>query len=268
MLANSRAADRHVPLPPPRPSPSLPPEYVRMLAQDGHHNLPAFLHAVDGVFGDVDLRGRRVLEIGSGRGLMAMLMALRGAAQVVSLEPELVGSTCGVIAEQRARLRRLRIRNVEVVAADFNTWDPGDARFDVILSKASLNHLHFSEHHALRDASTHEAYARVASTIHALLAPGGVFIATDACRYAFFTAVRDLGIRRPWRPQRTGVNWRHHQNPGTWKRIFSDAGFARVEVRYPVPHRLRHVSLLVDTAAANFMLNGTFILRAYRAERS
>jgi hypothetical protein len=49
-----------------------------------------------------------------------------------------------------------------------------------------------------------------------------------------------------------------------WRRIFRAAGFSHVGVRYPLPHRLRTLKGLVDTAAANFFLDGTFILQATR----
>lgn len=242
----------------------MPPAYVAMLARDGHHNVTAFRYDAAQLFDGIDIREKRVLEIGSGRGLLAILVWLQGADFVASMEPELVGATSGVIAMQRERIGTLGLANVEVVTADFNTWDAAGARFDVILSRASLNHLHASEKHALRDRDTYENYVRVARKIHELLAPGGFFIATDACRYGFFSALRRFGVRRPWRWKRSGLNWRHHQNPGTWARIFHEAGFARVRVDYPVPYALRHSRAIVNTAFANFFLKGSFILRAER----
>lgn len=238
--------------------------YVDMLAKDGHHNPDAFVHATREVLGDTEVRGKNILEIGSGRGLMAVLLGLVDAARVVSLEPELAGATGGVITEQQERIRALGLTNVEVVVDDFNTWNAGAAKFDVILSRASLNHLHHSEHNALRDRDTYREYLRVARKVHALTRPGGVFIATDASRYAFFTAVRRFGIRRPWRLRQTTVYWKHHQNPSVWRRIFKEAGFERVTVNYPVPHRLRFVAPLVNTRVADFFLTGSFILRAYK----
>jgi SAM-dependent methyltransferase len=154
---------------------------------------------------------------------------------------------------------------VQVVAADFNTWESDGRHFDFILSRASLNHLYASERHAMRDPITFDAYVGIARKIHCLLAPGGVFVATDACRYAFFTAVSRFGLRRPWRRERTGVNWRHHQNPRTWRTIFAAAGFTDLSVGFPVPYRLRGFARLVGTAGANFFLNGSFILRARRS---
>lgn len=242
----------------------VPAAYLAMLARDGHHNVPGFLHANAEMLRGLDLAGKRVLEIGSGRGLIAILIGLQGAARVVSMEPELVGATSGVIADQRARIAQLALTNVEVVAADFNTWDSAGETFDIIVSRASINHLYASEHHALRHRDTYDNYLRVARHIHGLLAPGGVFIATDACRYGFFSLARRFGIRRPWKWSKSGVDWRHHQNPGTWRRIFLGAGFSRVGIRYPVPYPLRHLSSLVDSMIANFFLKGTFVLRAYR----
>jgi len=242
---------------------ALPAAYIAMLARDGHRNPQAFAHAVENMFNGIDFAGKRVLEIGSGTGLLAIYMGMRGA-QVVSMEPELVGATSGVIAEQQARLAALGMRNVEVVNADFNTWDAGNRRFDVIVSRSSINHLHASEHHAERHKETYDAYVQVARRVRDMLAAGGVFVVTDSSRYAFFSGLRRFGIRRPWRWERSGVDWRHHQNAGTWKRIFRDAGFTASTVTYQVPYRLRALRPVVDTAVTNFFLQDSFILRAHR----
>jgi cyclopropane fatty-acyl-phospholipid synthase-like methyltransferase len=241
----------------------LPAEYIAMLERDGHRNPPAFAHTLANMFTGLDFSGKKVLEIGSGRGLLAIYMGMRGA-QVLSMEPEMVGATSGVIAQQQARLASLGMRNVEVVNADFNTWDAAGRRFDVIVSRASINHLYASEHHAEHHKETYDAYLEVARRVHSLLAPGGTFVATDACRYAFFSGMRQFGIRRPWRWERSSVDWRHHQNPSTWKKIFRDAGFSSIEVDYPVPYKLRTLRPVINTATANFFLQGAFILRARR----
>jgi len=234
-----------------------------MLERDGHRNPPAFAHTLANMFKGIDFTNKRVLEIGSGRGLLAIYMGMRGA-RVLSMEPEMVGATSGVIAQQEARLEALGMRNVEVVNADFNTWDPGDRTFDVIVSRASINHLYASVHHADHHKETYDAYLQVARRVRDMLVPGGIFVATDACRYAFFSGLRPLGIRRPWRLKRSSVDWRHHQNPGTWKKIFREAGFSDTQVAYPVSYRLRALRPLLDTAVANFFLQGAFILRAKR----
>jgi cyclopropane fatty-acyl-phospholipid synthase-like methyltransferase len=232
-----------------------------MLAEDRRHNPAAFAHAMEHLFRDVPVRHMRVLEIGSGRGLISLYLAMQGAS-VVSLEPEAVGSTSGVIATQRARITALGLeRSVELVIADFNTWE-SDERFDLILSRASINHLYASNRNANRHPETWAGYQRVAERIHRKLAPGGTFLATDANRYAAFSMLQPYGIRRPWRRHKMGVNWRDHQNISTWCAIFRAAGFRDTSGRYPVPYRMRAVERLIDNAVANFCLSGAFIFTA------
>jgi len=241
----------------------VPRDYLDHLVKDGHKNTAAFFDAQNQLFRGIDLRGKRVLEIGSGKGLIAALAALQGASEVVSMEPELAGATSGVVEAQRRRMEALGLRQVQVEVADFNTWEGHASSFDVILSRNSINHLYPSEHHARKDAATRAGYLGVARHIHSLLAPGGVFVATDASRHAFFTMARAFGVRRPWRWSKTGVNWRHHQNPGTWATLFREAGFSAVDIAYPVPHQLRALAPVVNTAVANFFLKGAFILHAH-----
>jgi SAM-dependent methyltransferase len=238
--------------------------FAKMLDEDGHDNLDGYLHEAAHLFSGVPIANRTILEIGSGRGLMTLYVAMQGAANVVSMEPELIGSRSGMISLQQERLDRLGLQAVQFLAADFNEWDPQGRTFDVVMCRAAINHMHASDQHALHHSSTYRGYLEVVRKMHRVTAPGGAVLITDACRYAFFTATRNLGIRRPWDLSKTGINWRHHQNPQTWARIFRDGGFSDVAVRYPLPYRLRQFGGLVDTAAANFLLQGSFILRATR----
>lgn len=241
------------------PAPARP-TFSDMLAEDGHHAPAAFLYGTGRLFTGVQLHGARALEIGSGKGLQAIYMARHGA-HVTSLEPESVGSTSGVIALQRSRCASLRL-DVEIVAADFNTWET-DRQFDVILSRASINHLCPTTHHALYDRDTRVGYVTMLRRVHDRLAPGGVFIATDASRYAFFLLARKY-LTRPWDRRRFGVNWRHHQTPYTWRRLMREAGFRRVEIDYYVPYPLRGLAPLLRNHLAAFCHEGAFILRAHR----
>ena len=238
--------------------------FANMLQEDGHDNLEGFLHEAAHLFEGVPLEGRTLLEIGSGKGLMTMYAAMRGASHVVSMEPEMIGSRSGMISLQEQRLAELGIQSVEFLPADFNSWDPQGRTFDIVMCRAAINHLHASDQHALHHAPTYQGYLEVVRRMLRVTAPGGTVLITDACRYAFFTATRNFGIRRPWDRSKTGIDWRHHQNPQTWARIFREAGFSTVDVRYPLPYRLRQYRALVDTAAANFFLLGSFILRARR----
>jgi SAM-dependent methyltransferase len=242
-------------------APDVLARFVAMLHEDGHGNPDAWLYTAERHLCGTDVVGRTVLDVGSGRGLMALYLATRGA-RVYSMEPELDGSRSGMIEIQKRRAAALGLDNIEVVAADFNAWDPAGQRVDVVMSCASINHLFPSDRHALRDEATYRGYLTVVRKFRDVLADDGVALVSDASRYSLFGLARDLGIRRPWNWKRSNVNWRHHQQASTWRRIFSDAGFRSVRTEAPVPYRLRRLAVLARAAPVGFFLGGGFLLRA------
>ncbi len=82
----------------------------------------------------LSFQNKRVLDVGSGNGGIALAIALRGAESVTAVE----------INEQRNRTAiltasRMGIRNVEFIKADFLAW-PRTKLFDVILSIECFEH--------------------------------------------------------------------------------------------------------------------------------
>ena len=234
------------------------PRYARMMAEDGHEHPEAYLDSCDQLFRGVELRGKDVLEIGSGRGLLSIYLAMRGA-RVTSLEPEMAGSQSGMMHLQQTRCAALGLK-VETLPVDFNGWRP-TRTFDVIVSRSTVNHLYPSEHHALAHQPTWDGYVQMFQHTRSLLRPGGVFVARDSSRYALFLLLRKW-IRKPWKTGHTGVDWRHHQNAATWVRLMWAAGFTSASRDYLIPYPLRRVSWLVNTGLVSFFLKGVFIVKA------
>jgi SAM-dependent methyltransferase len=242
--------------------PDVKSAFAAILAEDGHENFEGFLNSYDQYFSGVPLDGRRILDVGSGKGHLSLYMALRGGI-VTSMEPEMWGSTPGASSLQDGRARRLGVE-LRFLNADFNTWDPGGQRFDVIVLENCINHLYESPYSAMSHAPTFAAYETIARKLHLLLTPGGVAVASDASRYAFFTMTKKWGMRRPWNWTPTSINWRVHQNAGTWVKIFRSAGFSRTRIDYPLPRALRPLGPLVQNPLTNFFLHGRFVLKAWR----
>ncbi|QDT06288.1 Methyltransferase domain protein [Rubripirellula lacrimiformis] len=233
-------------------------------AEDGHQNPPAYESYLNRLFGDLELQGRSVLEIGSGRGLISLHCGLAGAEKVVSVEPEMEGSTSGVIEAQAQRIKSLGLKNVDLRRDNFNTMNFGGESFDVIVMIAVLNHLYETPLNAARHQEVFNTYVKIASKLHGLLNKGGVVIATDACRLCLWTQLRRLGYPRSWCLTQRTIDWQIHQQPAVWESIFKEAGFSRFEVSYPIPHRLRKFGGLVGTSPVNFVLMGEFIFHAYK----
>jgi SAM-dependent methyltransferase len=237
--------------------------FGRMAREDGHADLARYLASATRTFAGIDFRGKRVLEVGSGRGLRTVFMALMGA-DVVSMEPELEGSRDGVVDLQKRRIAALGLTNVTLLKEDFNLWEPSGPEFDLLVSEASINHLFESRHHAMRHAPTYERYRDICRKMHNALKPGGVAIVTDASRYSFFALAKRFGIRPPWQSRRVSINWRIHQNAGVWRRILRDAGFSSVRLNYSVPTVAGRLGWLMNHRLGNFFYRGRFLIAATR----
>ena len=240
-------------------------KFIQFLKEDKHENIDAFFHTANHTFQDIEFEGKRIVDIGSGKGLMSIYTSLYGAKEVVSLEPELHGATNKALEIQRDRVKKLNINNIKILNQDFNLWEYNDEPFDIVMSFASINHLHESPYHALHHEETRQIYIDIAKKIRELLCLNGVAMITDSCRYGLFHWLKYIGINRPWTPtKRTSINFRIHQNPGVWKDIFVNAGFSEVRIKYPLPYKLRKVKKFIENPIANFLLEARFILYCYR----
>lgn len=122
----------------------------------GHHaSTRLCLRAMSGI----ELRGTRVLDLGTGSGVLAMAAALRGAREVVAIDidPDAIEA-----ARASAALNALPV-NIDFQAGDFR--GPGAALtpggYDVVLANLTGGML-----------------AKAASRVFALAAPGGLLVAS------------------------------------------------------------------------------------------
>jgi SAM-dependent methyltransferase len=220
------------------------------------HLLPSLEWTFDGV----ELDGKRMLDVGAGRGQHSLYAAMRGA-EVVALEPELEGSSRSA-SETLLRLRgELGLDDAVTVRPDrLQDLDGGGRPFDVVALLASINHLDEEACiHLLDDPAAVRRYRELFERLFELTAPGGTILIADATRHNFWGTT--LHVKNPLARQ---IEWHKHQTPETWTLFLLGAGFVEPQVRWTTLGPLRHARKVLANRTAAFFLQSMFQLRARR----
>jgi SAM-dependent methyltransferase len=216
----------------------------------------SFLNNHHHIFRGVDLRGKSVLDIGSGIGLASCYAAARGAARVVSIEPEAAGSETGMLDQARSIRAGLSCgRRVEIVAATLDDSGLAD-RFDVVVVNDAINHFDEEACAALdRDPAARDSYRPCFEQLARLTRPGGTLILTDCSNRNFLP---DIGLVNPLRKT---INWRLHQPPQLWAELLLGFGFRRPRIDWIPLAGMGRLGRLVGTRRlAAYFLNSQFRL--------
>lgn len=217
------------------------------------------------VFGAIDLRNKRVLEIGCGRGEFCLWAGIHGASRVVGLEPMSDGfyDTANYLEQFRRLVVRLNLTGVEMQGRKLQEHESPSGSYDVVLSVASINHVDERACiHLHDDPQSHAAFVSIFSNLRRIMAPGGKLIIIDAMRRNLFG---DLGLRSPFSPD---VEWFKHQQPSVWAEVLTEAGFTDPHIRYLGNRFFRYVKVSYIPRSLSYCLDSLFRLEMTSRNRS
>jgi SAM-dependent methyltransferase len=204
------------------------------------------------LFQGLNFAGKRVLDIGGGDGVLTLYAALLGARQAICLEPEAEGATKGASSSFDTIKNRLGLLQAEIRPITLQAFDPGDARFDVIVLHNSVNHLDEDACiHLLERPAARRTFLDIFAKIAFLSESGATLIVSDCSRYNFFNLIH---VRHPLVPQ---IAWHKHQAPDVWASLLQEAGFRQPKIRWSSFNALYSVGrlLLGNRVAAYFLLS-------------
>jgi SAM-dependent methyltransferase len=236
-------------------------DFLRIAApRSGYKSAESLRFRCAAVFKDVDLPGRTVLEIGAGRGELSFWAAYQGANAVVALEPEISGSSRGMLQDFESLMCSSGLRNVTLHKQTIQEHDAPVEHFDVVVSHSSMEHLDEAAVAHLRDdQGARRVYAEILQKIARAMKPGGAFIICNVSQNNFWPMI---GRKNPFAPR---LDWHLHPTPQTWKRLLRSNGFCDVEVEWPHRYSARRLGPLVTNPLFAFFTDSSFRLVARRA---
>lgn len=218
-----------------------------------------YLNLVDSVYRHVDLKGARVLDIGCGVGTLAFAAAALGAETVIGLEPEMDGSTEGVVKTGMRLSEDLKMNNVDLRECALEDFSFEEGPFDVIVMYNVINHLDENACiHLQEDPAAREKYRVLLTDLFERIRPGGTLIVADCARHNLFA---DLNVKNPMAPT---IEWEEHQDPTVWVELLSECGFHKGQIWWNPLYRLRVLGPLIRNKVGAYLTNSHFVFQVER----
>jgi SAM-dependent methyltransferase len=216
-----------------------------------------YTHRCHTLFDSVDFRGKNVLEIGCGKGLMSLWAKIQGASHVIGLEPMADGcyDSPQCFKDFAKMANDLALENTEMLPLKLEDYRP-QMKFDIVLSLASINHL--DEHSCIELKNSKEAYNRYVQTfqhVRDLMANDGTLFIADATNRSFFS---DLHLRNPFNPD---IEWFKHQTPQVWAQLLSECGFGYPRISWLSQPLLTFLGIGTVPRAVSYFSSSAFRLQ-------
>ena len=214
-----------------------------------YRNKSGIIFKLETLFKGIELKDRKVLDIGGGDGLMSFWMAYKGA-DVYCLEPGSDGSAeiDNTDYHHFEKQTQLEITLIKNTFQDFNT----EAHFDLILIHNAINHLNEAACERLGyDHAAFTTYIGYFEKLYALLKKDGILILSDCSRENFWS---NIHMKNPFIEN---IEWGKHQSPALWWRLAKNANFELTKITWSTFNRLGQFgkALLGNRTVAYFLIS-------------
>jgi len=189
---------------------------------------------LDFLFKNINFKGKSVLDVGGGKGLLSFYAAVKGANKVVCLEPECDGSSSGMNKEfNEIKYTLSSDLPVELKPVTLQEYieTAEDNAFDIVVMHNSINHLNEEACiHLLNDEKSYKTYIDIFSKVYKIMKEGGQLIITDCSSKNFF---KDIGVKNFIVPT---IEWQKHQEPRQWISLLEKTGFKNPRLEWKSPN--------------------------------
>jgi SAM-dependent methyltransferase len=228
-------------------------------SEAGGRGVERLMFIVENAFEGLDVRGKAVLDVGCGRGILSFAAAADGAKCVVSLEPEVDGSTKGVASVYRRIQTRMGYDNLKLISAMVQDYDFADGPFDIVLMHNCINHIDEAACVNYRnDKASRGRYVNLFRRLHDNIVSGGKLMFADMSNRNLF------GDLRVTNPIAKTIEWNKHQAPEVWFEGLVEAGFRQKGVHWTPLYALGVLRPLFRLRLFSYITNSHFVALAER----
>jgi SAM-dependent methyltransferase len=212
---------------------------------------------MDSLFNNVDVTGKKVLDVGGGSGFISFYAACKRAGKVVCLEPQTDGSATNVTDNFMVLKKILKLDTVELHPVTFQEFKSQEL-FDVVIFHNSINHLDEDACISLLGKRhSKSVYNQIFSKVNDLSEHGAKLIIADSSRFNIFQLI---GLRNPFVPS---IEWEKHQTPQVWSKLLRKAGFVNHNIRWSTFNRCGNWGKIIfNNPWISYLLTSHFCLTA------
>ena len=221
-----------------------------------YENLDAFLFHAQEELACISLEGKKVLEIGCGRGAFSLYMALSGKAKkVIALdEAEGHGSDEKGFHQLEEIVQKNSISNLETTKSGINKVSIQENTLDLIVANFSIHHVLRSSGYIFKDKKAKEELLNIFNCIKRFLKKDGQVVLREMSRMNFWRFM-------PYRWKMSHIDWEIHPTLKEWLWVLETAGFEDLSYTFLTPYFLsKWPPELIRNHLANFFFSSTFYL--------
>lgn len=210
------------------------------------------------LFPNINLQGKRLLEIGCGDGMSLLWAAMNGAELALGLEPYSDGSTRNEQMEHffGAAIDEFNLGQARIIKKPIQKFENDNTLFDIVLMQASINHLDEDSCLQLgKNLASKAVYVDLMKSIKGRMKDMGIIIITDCSSKNIFP---NLGLNHPFHPQ---IEWQKHQTPEIWVEILEEAGFAKPQISWLADYRWSYFGIYRIPYVASYFTRSEFRLQ-------
>ena len=203
-------------------------------------------------FKKLNFKNKKILDIGSGNCIFSFFSLIKGAKQVICLEPSLDGSNNNNKDVFDLIKNEFNFKNITFLETTLQDFIP-NYKFDMIILKDSINHINENACINLKKNNENiEIYKNIFDKLYALMSSEADIFISDCSSKNFFG---DLNIKNPFVHE---IEWFKHQEPQIWINLMKNSKFRVISLDWSTLNSLKFLGKFNNSKLLSYFTSSNF----------